>query len=77
MLRELEREYKRYGKLTNPALWTMAVYHYGNWSLTFRSKLLRTASSRVYGGLYLAIELATGNTINREARIGRDLHLVH
>jgi serine O-acetyltransferase len=77
LIEELRRDYRRHGAtLNNPALWAVAVYRFGNWSNGFDG-LLGKAASKVYGALFLGIGMTTGIVFNREARVGRDFHLVH
>ena len=71
-------DYIRHGRsLKNLALWSLGVYRFGRWCFGIEPTIARTIASKVYGGLFLGIEICTGNTINREVDIGEDFHLVH
>jgi serine O-acetyltransferase len=58
-------------------LWVSGVYHFGSWTHQMPAGLPRKVLSKIYGALRLGVELTTGCTIHREAKIGDDLHLVH
>lgn len=61
----------------NPAFWTMCVYHFGRWADARPSEAARNLASKIYGGLFLAIELLTLNELNREVEIGEGFTLLH
>jgi serine O-acetyltransferase len=76
-LKNLYRDYLRQGRsLRDAGLWALAVYRYGVWSRQL-PRPARWITSKIYGGLVLALQMATGTQIYRETRIGEDLHLVH
>ncbi|MEB2344564.1 MAG: serine acetyltransferase [Deltaproteobacteria bacterium] len=78
MFDQVRADYHRHGRsLLNPALWAMVVYRFGRWSLARRTRAARWVTSKVYGLLFLGVELATGITLNREAIVGEGFHLVH
>jgi len=73
----LRSDYKRHGSsLRNMAFWAMAIYRIGKWTEQLPGPL-KQAGGKLYGALSFCVELSSGITLNREARIGRDLHLVH
>jgi serine O-acetyltransferase len=75
---ELRRDYERHGSsLRNTAFWAVAVYRFGNWSLSLGSPFARKLTGAVYGLLFLFVDMASGIQLNREARIGKDFHLIH
>ncbi len=77
LLKNLRRDYLRQGRSFRDAgLWALAVYRYGVWSQQLPQPA-RWMTSKIYGGLVMALQLATGTQIYRETRIGEDLHLVH
>lgn len=77
LIEELRADYSRHGAtLKNPAVWALAVYRFGVWSQEMQGPA-GTLASKLYGTMYLGIQLATGMQLNREARIGKDLNLVH
>lgn len=77
MFEKLRKDFERHDRrLSNPALWVLAVYRYGRWS----NKLPRPArkvTDRVYHLLHLGVQIATGSFIPREVEIGDAPHLVH
>src|SRR5437763_8784365 len=77
VLGDLREDFRRHGSSwRNPAFWAVATYHIGNWADQLPQPL-RGVGGKVYGVLSFCVELSSGITLNREARIGRDLHLVH
>jgi serine O-acetyltransferase len=77
LFEDLFADFKRHGSsLRNMAFWAVATYRIGNWTERLPSPL-KEVGGKLYGVLSFAVELASGITLNREARIGRDLHLVH
>lgn len=78
MLDEIRGDYLRHGSdLKNPAFWALAVYRFGTWSNELPVAPARWLTSKAYGMLFLAVELASGIVVNREARIGDEFHIVH
>jgi serine O-acetyltransferase len=78
LVRQLRDDYQRHGaSLKNPAMWAMAVYRYGSWVNNLPPSPFRWVASKAYGPLFLGIEVATGCTINSEAKIGENFHLIH
>jgi serine O-acetyltransferase len=80
---------EKHGGARNLALWALAVYRFGRWSLEVGARARAAGGSRrgapaiawvtskAYGAGALAVEIATGIAIHREARIGPDLFLPH
>lgn len=78
MFESVRADYRKHGSsLLNPAFWAMAVYRFGRWSLERTTRPGRWITSKIYGLLFLGVELATGITLNREATVGEGFHLVH
>lgn len=78
MFDQLRKDYARHGRsLLAPALWTLAVYRFGRWSLGLRCAPLRWCAGKLYGLAFLWIEITTGNNLHREIEIGDDFHLIH
>jgi serine O-acetyltransferase len=76
-LHDLYADYVRHGRRTrNLAFWAIATYRFGNYANTL-SPTMRWVGGKVYGVMSLWVELSSGIMLNREARVGRDLHLVH
>jgi serine O-acetyltransferase len=78
MLDELRSDFRRHGSsFGEGGFWALAVYRFGRWSLERRSRLGRYVTSKLYGALKLVVRFATGVELERETRIGADLHLIH
>lgn len=78
MFENVRRDYERHGSsLRDGGFWALAVYRFGRWSLAQRSAPARWATSKVYGALKTACELATGVLLERTTEIGEDLHIIH
>jgi serine O-acetyltransferase len=60
-----------------PGFWAVATYALGRAALRSPAPPLRALGSATYGALSFALRLVSGIELNREATIGRDLHLVH
>lgn len=65
------------GSFRELGLWVTGVYHFGTWASELQPGLPRAALSKLFGALQLGVEVVTGCTIHREAKIGDGLHLVH
>ncbi len=77
LIDDLRRDYARHGSsIRNPAFWAVATYRFGRWA-NEQPPPVRGAAGKVYGGLALAVEMASGILFNREATVGEDFHLVH
>lgn len=78
MFETLRADYRRHdASLRNTALWAIATYRFGRWSLGLRSRFLRKLTGAVYGLMTFVVELASGIRLHREASIGAEFHLVH
>ena len=78
MFNTLYKDYKRHGgKILNPALWSICNYRYGNWALKLRFRPFKWVASKIYGLNHFIIMMTSGIELNREAKIGKDLHLIH
>jgi serine O-acetyltransferase len=64
------------GSLASLSFWAMATYRFGRWAGQLPPGL-RTVGGKAYGAMALAIEMASGIILPREAKIGEGLHLVH
>jgi serine O-acetyltransferase len=77
LIEQLKRDYVHHGKTWgNIAYWAVLTYRVGRWSET-RPQPFRWLGGKVYGAMFLFVEITSGITLHREARIGRDCHLVH
>lgn len=77
ILENLRSDYRRHGStLRSLPFWAIANYRLGNWFEKL-PKPLRYVGGKIYGVNLLWVEVTTGILLNREARIGRDFHLVH
>ncbi len=74
----LREDWARHGhRLSEPALWALATYRYGRWAHEDCPRSLARVASRVYGGLRVLTEVATGVSLPWEIAIGEHLHLIH
>jgi serine O-acetyltransferase len=77
MISTLHADWVRHGKhFMNPSLWVLFVHRYGRW-VDRHSAPIRWLGGKIYGGLNLAVELATGSSFPREVTVGEGVHLVH
>jgi len=77
LFQDLKSDFRRHGSsLRNLAFWAVATYRFGVWANTLPDPF-RWLGGKIYGALSLWVEIATGISLNREARIGKGLHLVH
>lgn len=78
MFKQLRDDYKRYGsRILYPIFWAICNYRYGKWTLRIRFAPLRWLASKVYGLNQFIILITSGIEIDREAKIGTSLHLIH
>lgn len=57
--------------------WAVATYRLGHEALELKNPVLRKAASAAYGVCSFLVDVSSGIELNREARIGADVHLVH
>jgi serine O-acetyltransferase len=77
-LRTLRDDWARHGhRWSEPALWALATYRYGRWTDERCPRRLAGMASRLYGGLRVLTEIATGVSLPRELIVGEELHLIH
>jgi serine O-acetyltransferase len=68
---DLYSDYVRHdSSLTDPGLWSLAVWRFGNWVSSLPATPLRWVGSKVYGGAVVAVQEATGNLLHREVKLG-------
>ena len=78
MFNQIRSDYKRHdSSILNPALWAVLNYRFGVWSLRVRPVPLRWLTSKVYGLNSFFILITSGIRLHREAKIGKDFHLIH
>jgi serine O-acetyltransferase len=78
LVKQLREDFERHGgDVRNLSLWAVAVYRYGAWANELPPSPLRWIASKAYAPLFMGVEMATGCTINREAKIGEGFHLIH
>lgn len=78
LLRVIREDWARHGqRWSEPAVWALVTYRYGRWADERCPKRLYGLASRVYGGLRLFTEVATGISLPRELEVGEGLHLIH
>lgn len=77
MFEKIRRDYRRHGsRLSEPGLWVMAVYRFGQWKNTL-PKPARWVAQKVYRAGFLATNLTVGCHIPDEVEFGEDPHFVH
>jgi serine O-acetyltransferase len=78
MFEQLRGDYVRHGRsLRNRAVWALAVYRFGRWSLARRTAPARWLSGKLYGVAAVLSEILTGVTLDRTVRVGEGLHILH
>jgi len=78
MFDQLRSDYRRHNSsILNPALWAIYNYRYGVWILKIGYRPLRWFASKIYGLNLFIILITSGIRLNRETKIGKDLHLIH
>lgn len=78
MFDQLRADYKRHGsKILNPAFWAICNYRYGVWALKIRQPFLYWITSKIYGLNHFIILITSAIELNRETKIGKDLHIIH
>jgi serine O-acetyltransferase len=78
MFKHFRTDYKRHGSsLLNPAFWAIFNYRFGVWALKIRFSGFRWVASKIYGLNLFLILITSGIELNRETKIGKDLHLIH
>jgi serine O-acetyltransferase len=74
----LREDWERHGRqLRNRALWALAVYRFGRWSMGLHLAPGRWLTGKIYGLLNVLSEITTGVTMDRNVRIGRRFHIIH
>lgn len=75
---ELFNAWQTHGRrLRDIGFWSVINYRVGRFVARSNHRVVRVVGSRCYGVWSLALDLAAGLQLNREATIGRDLHIVH
>jgi serine O-acetyltransferase len=77
MFENIRADYALHKPLRNRALWALAVYRFGRWSLAQRFAPLRWITSKIYGVLNIVSEIVTGVVMDRNTRIGKGFHIMH
>ena len=77
MFDQLKDDLKRHGSILMPTFWAICNYRYGNWAFKIRFPPFRWLASKLYGLNFFIILITSGIELNREARIGKNLHLLH
>ena len=70
------RRYPAHSWLLQPAIWAIAVYRFGRWTLR-APRLLRPGVHALYFFMYSIVRLAVGIDIPRTVRIGPGLMIHH
>ena len=61
--------------LTDPGAWTLAARDFGAWAAELPAAPLRWVGSKIYGSMLLFVQVATGNIVYREVKLGENLDL--
>jgi serine O-acetyltransferase len=70
----LYSDYLRHERsFTDPGLWALAVWRFGNWVSQLPAPPLRWIGSKVYGGAIVLVQATTGNLLHREVKVGQNL----
>jgi len=78
MFEKIRDDYAIHGRrLTNPALWAMVVYRFGQWVDNIRFRPARWGLGKVYGLLMVFSPLVTGVHIDRRLKVGKGFHIIH
>jgi serine O-acetyltransferase len=78
MLKKLYGEYVRYGRsLMSRSMWAIIVYRYGVWAMRLRPAPVRWIAGKIYGVLFMVVQILTGTVLFREVKVGKDLRLIH
>ncbi len=65
------------GSLLSPGFWTLSVHRFGNWRMSFKSKLLRAPMSAAYRTAYRATVALWGIDLPYNVKVGRRVRLGH
>lgn len=77
LIEQLKRDYVLHGStLRNMAYWAVATYRIGRW-IDEQPRPIQWLGGKLYGAMFLLVEATSGITLNREANIGLDCHLIH
>jgi serine O-acetyltransferase len=75
---DVRAAWRRHGRsLREPGFWAVSTYALGQAASRAHALPVRALGSAAYGALSLGLRWFSGIELNREATIGRDLHLVH
>jgi serine O-acetyltransferase len=78
LLDDIRSAWRGHGRsLREPGFWAVSTYALGQAAARAHALPLRAMGSATYGALSLGLRWCLGIELNREASIGRDLHLVH
>ena len=72
----IKQDFIKHEGFRNLAFWAIATYRYGQW-VDQRPRWIRIFLTKIYGLMYLLVELTTSITISKEVKTGKDLHLIH
>lgn len=65
------------GNVFEQGFWAIAVHRFGNWRMSFRSRLLRAPLTLVYRVLYKMVEWTCGISLPYTVRLGRRVRIWH
>jgi len=77
MFDNIRADYARHRPLRNRALWALVVYRFGRWSMQRKFPPWRWLTSKIYGFVNIFSEIVTGMIMDRNAQVGKGLHIIH
>lgn len=77
MFDDIRADYVLHRPLRNRALWALAVYRFGRWSMRRKFGPWRWLTSKAYGVANIFSEIVTGMIMGRDVRVGKALHIIH
>lgn len=77
MFDNIRADYALHRPLRNRALWALVVYRFGRWSMQRKFPPWRWLTSKIYGLLNIFSEIVTGMIMDRNAQVGKGLHIIH
>ncbi|MGH8130043.1 MAG: serine O-acetyltransferase [Steroidobacteraceae bacterium] len=77
MFDNIRADYALHRPLRNRALWALAVYRFGRWSMQQTFPPWRWLTSKIYGVLNILSEIVTGVIMDRNVQLGKGFHIIH
>jgi serine O-acetyltransferase len=78
MFERIREDYAVHGRsVTNPALWALVTYRFGQWADRLNGRFLRWLFGKLYGALMVFCPIVTGVHMDRRVRVGKGFHIIH